>query len=344
MEVTILPTDMFSNGKSYESVCPRVSAIVVNRNNRELLRRCLDSILQLDYCSLEIVVVDNASTDDSVKMVKSTFPNVKLVVNHTNLGFALANLIGFRETTGELIALVNNDVLVDANWLRELVNAITEDKLVAAVGGKMLRNNNPKIILHSWIKLDPVTAIPYLFYDDRPKHLVDYVPASAVVMRRKAIEEIGFFDPYYFSYYEDTDWCARAMASGYSILYVPSAVAWHREASTLGESSSARRFLLLRNRIRFALKHFQLRHLVLFVAVFACETLLSMLYWTCRGNVGCLRVRARAILWNFANLRSIIASRLESREETRSYNSSLPLKDMSKGDSLSRTFQYAVRL
>ena len=120
------------------SLVPLVSIIIVNYNGFRFLKQLLSSLAVLNYPRYEIIFVDNASKDESVSFVENEYPNVKIIKSKINLGFAEGNNIGIEEAQGELIALINNDTVVDSDWLLHLVNAINEDINIGAVGSKIL--------------------------------------------------------------------------------------------------------------------------------------------------------------------------------------------------------------
>lgn len=122
------------------SKLPSVSVIVLNYNTCEHLETCFSSLQQLDYPEdkLELILVDNASTDQSAEFIQTNFVDVKLVVNNKNYGFSQGNNIGAKTATGDLVAFLNPDMRVDKHWLLELIKPVLADTEVAAVGSKIL--------------------------------------------------------------------------------------------------------------------------------------------------------------------------------------------------------------
>ncbi|MBU4076011.1 MAG: glycosyltransferase family 2 protein [Euryarchaeota archaeon] len=117
---------------------PLVSVIIVNYNGKQYLKNCLSSLSAQSYPAIEVIFVDNASSDGSVEYVRKEFPSVRIIESKKNLGFAKGNNLGIREARGELIATLNNDTEVSSRWLEELVSAMNSDKKVGMCASKML--------------------------------------------------------------------------------------------------------------------------------------------------------------------------------------------------------------
>jgi len=309
---------------------PFASIIIVNWNKRDYLEECVRSLLKQTFKDFEIIVVDNNSTDGSQAMLREKFPSIRLVESRENLGFAKGCALGLKHAKGRNIALFNNDAVADKSWLAALAKEINSGAAIA--GGKVIDKKTRKVA-STWIKMDPVRAIPYLYTKEKPRAEVDYVTGCAVLMSGDAVRELGFLDTGYFMYYDDPDWCARAIRAGKKVAYAPDAIVWHDESSTLGRFSSSRKYHLLRSRIRFALKNFDLWHLLLFSAYFKFESAKAILlgrqrYDQVPDRVTELRLRLSAIAWNALNLPATISARGRDSariKNAKSYNESLPL-------------------
>ena len=125
---------------------PLVSVIIVNYNGKMLLKQCLPSLLQTDYPSYEIIVVDNGSSDGSIKFVKENFPTVKVIQLNKNYGYTGAVNSGVKYAKGELLAILNNDITVERTWLKELVKVILEKPNAGSVAPKKLLMGHPQIL------------------------------------------------------------------------------------------------------------------------------------------------------------------------------------------------------
>jgi N-acetylglucosaminyl-diphospho-decaprenol L-rhamnosyltransferase len=229
-----------------------LSISIVNWNTREDLRRCLQSLPGgAPRTPLEVFVVDNASTDGSAEMVAAEFPDVHLLRNSENRGFAHANNVALRECTGDYILLLNPDTLVHGGALDTLV-ADMESHPDAGIGGAKLLNPDGSlqyscrrfptfatgIFRNSALgKLFPGNALvrDYLMtdFDHATIAEVDWVSGAALCIRRAAMAQIGLLDEIFFMYCEDVDWCYRAGQAGWTVRYFPASIITH----VIGRSS-----------------------------------------------------------------------------------------------------------
>lgn len=221
---------------------PTVLVVIVNFNGRSLLDEHLQSILDSDYPRLDVVVVDNASSDDSIEYLKANFPGVKIVRLDRNYGFGKANNAAFAKYPQyEYYALVNNDMSVSSDWLKKLVSVAEEDSDVAAVGPKILyskKRNGNYLINSAGMALDKyyrgvdrfcgkVNNSKYNALEE-----VDAVTGGAVLLRAEAIKEVGGFDERMFFYYEDVDLSLRLRKAGWKIMYNGEAEVFHDHQAT----------------------------------------------------------------------------------------------------------------
>ncbi len=227
---------------------PFCSIIVLNYYGEKILKANIESILALDYPqdSYEIIVVDNNSKDRSRKIIKSfssKYTNIRSLFFNKNLGFAKANNIGVKAARGKYVALLNNDCLVDKNWLKELVTAAEKDKKIFAVNSKIVLYNTKKIqnagimVFHDGYGRDIGAIVKYQSQDyeidngQYDKETKIYAACGAAVLFRKQIfDEIGYLDEDFFMYYEDVEISERARLHGYYIIYCPKAIVYHHHA------------------------------------------------------------------------------------------------------------------
>ncbi len=309
-----------------------VSVVIVNWNGLRYLRECLNSLLAQTYSNLEIIVVDNASSDWSPDLIRKYYPAVRIVESGRNLGFAGGTNLGIKHAKGELIALFNQDAVADRCWLERLVNAIGSSDDISAVAGKIFYWGDAqerKKVFCTWPKVDPRKALAYNFLDDRPSASVDYLPGCAMLIRKRVLDEIGLFDEGYFLYFEETDWCARAIMAGYRLVYVPEAVAWHVVSGSIG--SGAKLAYIIRNRVRFALKNFDLAYLPIFIVEYLKETNEMAQKGIHGQGFEDFNVRIIALCWNVIHLIGTLLARrkdLSRIANRRSYNNSLPLRNV----------------
>ena len=215
----------------------RTSLIIVNWNGRDLLEDCLPSLEYQTITAEEIIVVDNGSNDDSVEFLKISFPSVKVVTLDKNYGFAKANNIGIRLASGSRIALLNNDTVVDSQWLEELNHALDNHPEVGFCASKMLMYRDPNIIDSAGDMLGIARAYKrgHRKQDGTEFNEPAFVfgaCAGAALYRREMLADIGLFDETFVTNLEDVDLSFRAQLAGYKCIYVPTAVVYHKVGET----------------------------------------------------------------------------------------------------------------
>lgn len=230
---------------------PAVSIIIVSWNTRELLRECLESIENAQLrISNEIIVVDNASDDFSQEMTRRDFPRVILIENRENIGFGKACNIAMRQAQGEYLLLLNSDTTIGKDVVEELVRFVNDHPDCGIAGPQLINvdgtvqpsvRNLPTIwraITEYWLG----RRGSYDFYvpaGNSPTE-VESVSGAVMVVSKKAVEHVGMFDPRYFLYFEDLDWCRRMRGAGYKIYYLPTATVVHHVGAsgrTLGRKT-----------------------------------------------------------------------------------------------------------
>jgi hypothetical protein len=216
---------------------PSVVIIILTYNSAPHIRECFASLAGLDYPNFEIVVVDNASTDETVSLARTSVPAPTVLVNDTNLGFAAGNNVGLRyalSTKADYALILNDDVLVARDVLRALVNVAQAEPQSALLGPQVYHHAAPTVIQSA----GGGRTSDWQFFH-RGQNQVDYgqftqvdrvvwLTGCAMLARCAALPQIGLFDPDYFMYWEDVDWCLRARAKGYEVLFVPAAKVWHK--------------------------------------------------------------------------------------------------------------------
>jgi GT2 family glycosyltransferase len=289
---------------------PKATVIIVNTNELHHLRRCLPSVLGQQYGEYEVLVVDNASTDGSVEVVESEFPQVKLIRNVANLGYVGANNVGFEHATGEILVVLNPDTRVEPNWLRELALALERTPSAGLATSKILMMDDPQRIntCGNEITFAGITVCRGLGQPaDRYDRLeaVSAVSGAAFAIKRSVLEQIGPFDNTFFIYYEDTDLSLRAALAGYECIYVPTSVVYH---DYVFRFSAWKCFLQERNRLFSWLKVFHLGTLIALLPALILAEIVAWGYVTLQG-ADHVRSKARSYVWLVRNRRQIAAAR-----------------------------------
>ena len=247
----------------FNSVSKKASIIIPNYNGRKYLGDCIEALYRIDFPreGFEIIVVDNASSDDSCEFIFSTYPDVKLIRAERNLGFASGCNLGIQNSSGEYIVLLNNDTVVDTKWLGELITVADNDKDVAIVGSKLLFKEDPTRIQNAMSYITTRGDGGDLGTGQPDEGQYDFlregmaVCGASMLIRRTLIQEIGALDEDFFAYYEDADLCYRTRLYGKKIVFAPKSVVYHIHSATSGEWSPLFTFLVLRNKLLIHLKN-----------------------------------------------------------------------------------------
>ena len=268
---------------------PKVAIIVLNWNGKQETIGCLESLKQITYSNYEILLVDNGSTDGSVRCFKERYPEIKIIVNEENLGFAEGNNIAIKVALKDkymkYIVLLNNDTKVEPYWLEELVKVAEPDKRVGSCQSKILSMSNPNILDAVGISISKNGGAIQDGYKTRDigkyKQVKEIfgVCAGAALYRREMLTQIGLFDEDFFAYYEDVDLALRARLAGWKSMYVPEAIVYHIHSSTLGKNSNFKRYLLERNTYYYIIKNLPTKIVIKFLVFRPIIIALKILYY-----------------------------------------------------------------
>lgn len=244
---------------------PTVDLIVLNWNAQAYLDACLRSLQAQDYPAARIIVVDNASSDDSLTLLRDRFPDVQLIAGATNRGYSGGNNLGLVQSDAEIAVLVNPDIEAPPDWLRTLVAAMVADPDIGVAG--CLLCDADGTVQHAGGRVNaPIALTDHLGRGEPDAGRftpaggaavadVDYVIGAAMAIRRAVRARIGGLDETFFLYYEDVDYCFRARAAGFRVVYVPTPPVIHHESVTTGKESQFYLEQLHTSRWRFLVKH-----------------------------------------------------------------------------------------
>ena len=276
---------------------PLVSIIVLNYNAGELLLNCIDSLKKSKYTNLEILVVDNISSDNSQKKCKERFPEIKLIQNNENLGYCGGNNVGIKDAKGEFIVILNPDTIVQTNCIDELVSAY--NKFGEGLYQPKILSLNEEDIIQSTGNM--LHIFGFGFARDKGGKIVDkieeiekigYASGTCLFTSRKVFDKIGLLDEFLFLYHDDLDLGWRAAQIGINSYYVPKSKIFHVESYSL-KWSSKKFYWLERNRKYCLLTHYskktyeQMRFSLMLVDLFV---------WAFYFSKGFLGVKIRAEL------------------------------------------------
>lgn len=248
---------------------PDLSIIIVSWNVSELLHNCLASIYaQAGDLAVEVIVVDSASSDDSVAMVAHDFPQVILLAQDENVGFPRGNNIGLAHAAGRYVMLLNPDTVVIGDALQKMAAFLDQNPTAGMVGPQLRfgdgsiqssRRRFPTVwtgfFESTWLEpYAPKSLLTRYYVEDRPDDEVsevDWVMGAAIMTRKEIVGEVGGMDPDYFMYSEELDWCRRIKAAGWRVFYLPTAQIIHYQGKSSEQASTARHINFNRAKLRY---------------------------------------------------------------------------------------------
>ncbi len=242
---------------------PLVSILTVQYNQIDMTLQFLESISQIEYDNYEVVVVDNASAEDSTDRLKRKMPEATIIRSDVNLGFAGGNNLGLEKCRGELVLFINNDTEVEPDFLSIMVQ---KWKSIPKMGmmSPRLQYYTPKGIVQyaGATELSSFTLRNRsLGYGEKDRgqfsrsYPTAFIHGAAMLVPRTVFEDVGLMEQRFFLYYEEYDWCARIKAAGYSIEYCGEALVYHKESMSVGKASPLKTYYMTRNRIWFAMRN-----------------------------------------------------------------------------------------
>ena len=234
-----------------------VSIITINYNGLKGTCELMET-LPLDDKSIEVIVVDNASTQDEASVIEQRYPQVKVIRSHTNLGYAGGNNLGIRAAHGRYLFFINNDTLLKTSF-QPLILRLESSEAIGVVCPKIRYAWSPQPIQYAgYTPLSRITMrnkaigcgeIDKRQYDTaRP---TPYAHGAAMMVKREAINKVGLMPECYFLYYEELDWSMMFHHAGYDIWYDPATTILHKESQSTGQGSPLRTFYITRNRLLF---------------------------------------------------------------------------------------------
>ena len=222
----------------------KVSIILVNYNGQKFLKDCLTSIVeQVQNIDYEVIIVDNSSTDESIKIIQDNFPTFKLICSDSNLGFGKANNLGVKRSQGEYLLFLNTDTILTENTPKILSDYLTANQDVGAVGSRLTFKDGsyqlscgrfPNLVIEFIYKIRAKLDYQWhqqfsVFYDHLYARFtnVDWVTGACCMMHRDVFQQLGGFDELFFMYFEDVDLCKRVRNLGLKVVYYPQTTVIH---------------------------------------------------------------------------------------------------------------------
>lgn len=286
---------------------PLVSIITINYNQLRYTLELLNSLTQSAYRNIEIIVVDNASTENPTSQIKEQFPNVQVIVSDKNLGFAGGNNLGIRAAKGKYLFFLNNDTEIVPDSIRPLVDFCEQHADAGIVCPKILFYNSGETI--QYVGSSRINA--FTGRNERPgfgevdrgqfnaAEKTDLPHGAAMMVPRSVIDATGLMPEIFFLYYEELDWAETIKKMGYNIYVVPDARIYHKESMSVGKNSTLKTYYMTRNRLLFMRRHTKglskLSSITFFLIFSIPKNTLSYLI---KGEMKHVSAFWRGFLWN----------------------------------------------
>ena len=257
--------------------------VIVTRNRREDNVECIQSVLDSDYPDLEVILVDNGSTDGTLDIVRKDYPGVNMVENGKNLGLAKARNIGQNEARGDYILFLDSDTTIDTRMIRELCEVLVQDTRIAFSSPKMLSYFEPNRVWYAGAIFSLISGRARNFGElaidaGQFGQMISTSHAPTAFMARKDVADaLGGHDSIFFMSYADSDFCIRMWEAGYLGVYVPTAKLFHKShlhtepnsLRAMGMNAPSRAYYYARNKVIFMKRHTSRLGFLAFLVVFS---------------------------------------------------------------------------
>jgi len=271
----------------------------------------IESLSNITYPNIEIIVVDNASTKEDPQIIKETYPRIILIESVLNYGFAGGNNLGIMRARGEYILLLNNDTIVDPNFLEPLVKKFQDNPKIGAISPKIRYFYKKDTFqyagyteINKWTirnKTIGENEIDTGQYDEDRE--TAYTHGAAMMVPMEVIKKVGMMSYEFFLYYEEADWCLRIRKYGYKIMYVHNSLVYHKGSVTTGKNSALKVHYLTRNRLVFMRRNI---HGIEFVFALLYQIVVAIgknsIIFILKGKWKLAGAYWSGILWNVKNV------------------------------------------
>lgn len=280
----------------------KLSFITINYNGLKYTDELIKSIPFNN--EMEVIVVDNASTQDEASIIAERYPQVKVIRSPHNLGFAGGNNLGIKEAKGKYILLINNDTYFKEYNIAPLIERLESSDKIGIVCPKLCFawGNNP-IQYAGYTPLSPITvrnrAIGFGEEDhgqyDLP-HPTPYAHGAAMLIKREAINKVGLMPECFFLYYEELDWSMMFTRAGYEIWYDPACTIYHKESQTTGQNSPLRTYYITRNRLLLVKRNYNgINKYLSYIYLIGIVATRDILKYTFQGRLNLVKAVYRGI-------------------------------------------------
>ena len=305
----------------------KVSVIIPHWNGIDVLSECLDSLGKSTYKNIEIIVVDNASSDGSQDWIRSNHPNIILVQNKSNLGYAEVCNVGAKSSSGEYLIFLNNDTVQNENWIESLVDFLNLNRNVAAVQPKILNYFDRTKFDYAggcggWID---VLGFPFargrLFLNlekDEGQYEkirpIFWASGTALMIRKKIFIDLNGFDKIFFAHQEEIDLCWKIHLSGKEVWSVPTSVVYHKNAVTLPMFSRKKQYLNHRNSLLMMLTNYSLPMTLYLFPIRLSLEFVALFYALFCFDINHFIGIIQSLLWIITHPHIIVSRRIRTRK------------------------------
>jgi GT2 family glycosyltransferase len=288
---------------------PFISIITVNYNQVQVTCELLASIRKLNYEDVEVIVVDNGSTEDP-RVIENLYPEVNLIMSDRNLGFAGGNNLGIKVASGDYLFFVNNDTELNPDILEHMIARFEMDNDIGMVSPKIKYHSQPELIQYAgYTEINSSTGrnrtVGYKEKDNGQYDMARatyYGHGAAMMIKREILKDVGMMPEDFFLYYEELDWCEQIKRTGYKIYYEPKAEIYHKESISVGKISPLKTYYMTRNRILFMKRNASWSNFLIFIFFFTFFSVpKSLLMYSLKREKEHLKAFTNGIHWHFTS-------------------------------------------
>lgn len=307
---------------------PLVSIIIINWNGGDVFEDCLNSLKKINYDNWELIIVDNASTDGTEKYAK--------IKNKMNIGFAPANNQGVKVAKGKYILLLNNDTLVEKDFLSVLVKKMESDLTLGIIQPKIFMMDKPGYLDNAGSFFTKIGFLEHWGFGQKDSQEFEKetevfsAKGACMLIRKEIIEKIGLFDSDFVSYFEESDFCWRVWLSGWRVIFYPKARIYHKVGFTIRRLDVGNiNYHYYKNRIRSLIKNLGFFNLLIVVPVHLGLSIGIAFAFLIYGRFANVLMIFRAIIWNIFNISKTLSMRTKI-QSSRSLSDEKILDKLSK--------------